>query len=82
MPLFGQLDDGIFLIFSRGNRHFYARVIVDLFDRFFSDTVTFPTRSDVIAAIYDTLRARPELWTEEAEDFSDVTSMIPALYNL
>ena len=75
MPLFGQLDDDIFLIFSRGNRHFYARVIVDLFDRFFSDTVTFPGRSDVIAAIYDTLRNRPDLWTEEAEDFSDVPDL-------
>jgi hypothetical protein len=74
MPLFGQLDDNIFLIFSRGNRHFYARVIVDLFDRFFSDTVTFPGRADVIAAIYDTLRTRPDLWTEE-EDFSDVPEL-------
>jgi hypothetical protein len=75
MALFGQLNDDIFLIFSRANRHFHARVIVDLFDRFFSDTVTFPSRLDVIAAIHDTLRARPDLWTEDGEDLSDVPDL-------
>jgi hypothetical protein len=54
MSLFGQLNDDIFLIFSRGNRQFYARVIVDLFERFFSDTVTFPGRLEVVGTIYDT----------------------------
>jgi Family of unknown function (DUF5716) len=75
MSLFGQLDDDIFLIFSRANRQFYARVIVDLFERFFSDTVTFPGRLDVIGAIYDTLKTRPELWTDEDGDFSDVAEV-------
>jgi hypothetical protein len=75
MALFGQLDDNFFLIFSRGNRHFYAHVIMDLFDRFFSDAVTFPGKLDVVGAIYDALKMYPELWTDEHEDFSDVAEI-------
>src|SRR3954470_15266796 len=72
MSLFGQLADDIFLIFSRANRHFYARVVLELFERFFSDTVTFPGRHDVVGAIYDTLKSHPDLWTDDDDDFSDV----------
>lgn len=75
MALFGLLDNDIFLVFSRANRHFYARVIVDLFDRFFSDALTFPGRQDVIGAIYDALKAHPQLWTDEDEDFSGVSEI-------
>lgn len=75
MPLFGQLHDDIFLIFSRGNRRLYARLVVDLFERFFSDTVTFPGRLEVVGHIYDCLKANPELWTDEAEDFADVAAI-------
>lgn len=75
MALFGLLDDEIFLVFSRSNRHFYARVIVDLFEHFFSDALTFPGRQDVIGAIYDALKANPQLWIDEDEDFSDVSEI-------
>lgn len=76
MSLFGQLHDDAFLIFSRDQKHFYARVVVDLFRRFFSDTVTFPTRTDVVAAIYDCLRANPDLWhdSDEADDEQAILS--------
>lgn len=74
MSLFGDLHDDIFLIFSRANRRLYARLVVDLFERFFSDTVTFPGRLEVIGAIYDTLKTNPELWAED-EDFSGVADI-------
>ena len=75
MPLFGQLNDDLFLVFSRANRRLFARLVVDLFERFFSDTVTFPTRLDVVGHIYDTLRTSPELWTAEDEDFTDLAAI-------
>jgi hypothetical protein len=75
MALFGLLDDDIFLVFSRGSRHFYARVIVDLFERFFSDAVTFPGKLDVVGAIYDALKMYPGLWTDDDEDFSTVAEV-------
>lgn len=68
MPLFNQLNDDIFLLFSRANRHLFARLVVELFERFFSDAVTFPMKHEVIGHIYDTLRANPDLWTEEGDD--------------
>jgi hypothetical protein len=75
MPIFGQLHEDAFLIFSRANRQLYARLVVDLFERFFSDTVTFPGRLEVIGHIYDTLKSRPELWADEGEDFSNVADI-------
>mgnify|MGYP001806016690 CR=1 FL=1 len=79
MSLFGLLHDDAFLIFSREQRYFYARVVVDLFRRFFSDTVTFPTRTEVVAAIYDCLRANPDLWREgDSDDRDDGTSVLSA----
>jgi hypothetical protein len=75
MSLFHQLHDDIFLIFSRANRHLYALLIVELFDRFFSDTVTFPGRQEVVGHIYDTLRSHPDLWHEDGEDFSAVADI-------
>lgn len=74
MSLFGDLHDDIFLLFSRGNRRLYARLVVDLFERFFSDTVTFPGRLEVVGAIYDVLKANPDLWKED-EDFSGVADI-------
>lgn len=70
MSLFSQLNDDIFLLFSRGNRHLFARLVVELFERFFSDTVTFPLKHEVIGHIYDTLRANPDLWADEEDDFT------------
>lgn len=83
MSLFGLLHDDAFLIFSREQRFFYARVVVDLFRRFFSDTVTFPNRADVVAAIYDCLRANPQLWRDgdgedsEDDDISTAPDVLP-----
>lgn len=73
MSLFGLLHDDAFLIFSRGQRHLYARVVVDLFRRFFSDTVTFPNRTEVVAAVYDVLRERPDLW-HDGEDEEELSA--------
>src|ERR1700761_2219008 len=75
MALFGLLNEDIFLVFSRANRRFYARVVVELYERFFSDALIFPGRHDVIGAIYDALKLNPHLWTEEDQDFSDVAEI-------
>jgi hypothetical protein len=72
MSLFGLLNDDIFLIFSRSNRHLYAQVVRDLFITYYSDTVTFPNKTDIITSIYQTLRDHSELWTDEPEDFTDL----------
>lgn len=75
MNLFGQLHEDTFLLFSRANRHLYAELVTGLFERFFSDTVTFPNRLEVVGYIYDLLRNRPELWTDDGEDLSGVVDV-------
>lgn len=75
MSLFGQLHEDAFLLFSRANRHLYAQLVTGLFERFFSDTVTFPNRLEVVGCIYDLLRDRPELWTDDGEDLSEVADV-------
>ncbi len=79
MSLFGQLHDDAFLLFSRTQRYFYARVVVDLFRRFFSDTVSFPARTEVVAAIYDVLRTNPDLWHEGEDGAEEEISTAPDL---
>ncbi len=75
MNLFGQLHEDAFLLFSRANRHLYAQLVTGLFEHFFSDTVTFPNRLEVVGYIYDLLRNQPELWTDDGEDLSGVADV-------
>ncbi|ACJ00836.1 Wadjet anti-phage system protein JetA family protein [Rhodospirillum centenum] len=75
MSLFGELHEDAFLLFSRANRHLYAQLVTDLFERFFSDTVTFPNRLEVVGYIYDLLRNQPELWADDGEDWSGVADV-------
>jgi hypothetical protein len=75
VSLFGQFHEDAFLLFSRANRHLYAQLVTGLFERFFSDTVTFPNRLEVVGYIYDQLRNRPELWSDDGEDLSGVADV-------
>ncbi|MFD2233688.1 Wadjet anti-phage system protein JetA family protein [Phaeospirillum tilakii] len=75
MPLFGHLDDSIFLLFSRGNRHLYAEALLVVYRQFFGGTrVVVPLRDEVIEAIARLLRQRPDLW-QEAEEFEELPAV-------
>lgn len=65
MPLFANLNDHFFLPFSRRNRWFYEECLVSLYVRFYKDAPRYPRDSEVIADIYETLKSRPDLWSEE-----------------
>lgn len=75
MALFRDLNDDIFLLFSRAGRHLHARVVIDLFDHFFAEPTVFPGRNEVVGRIYDTLRAHPTLWTDDIDTFGDVADI-------
>jgi hypothetical protein len=77
MALFKYLHDDAFLVFSRGHRHLYATCLLDLLDRFFSGSPSFPTPQQVVHAIYDVMRANPSLWSEN-DDFGDLPEVISA----
>lgn len=65
MPLFANLNDQIFLPFSRRNRWFYEECVVRLYARFYKDAPRYPRDSEVISSIYETLKSRPDLWSED-----------------
>lgn len=67
MPLFSTLNDQFFLPFSRGNRWFYEECLINLYVRFYKDAPRYPRDSEVIADIYETLKLKPELWSETDE---------------
>jgi len=72
VPLFGHLDDSIFLVFSRGNRHLYAEALLLVYRQFFGGTrVVVPLRDEVIEVLARLLRQRPELW-QEPEEFEEL----------
>jgi hypothetical protein len=71
MALFRYLQDDAFLVFSRAHKQLYATCLLDLHDRFFSGSPTFPAPAEVVHAIYDGLRAHPDLWGE-GDDFGEV----------
>src|SRR6185503_2786869 len=77
MALFKYLHDDAFLVFSRGHRRLYAACLLDLLDRFFSGSPSFPTPQQVVHAIYDVMRANPSLWSEN-DDFGDLPEVISA----
>ncbi|WP_046864029.1 Wadjet anti-phage system protein JetA family protein [Microvirga massiliensis] len=66
MPLFVHLSDKIFLPFSRGNKYLYEVILTVVYEKFYRDAPRFPRRGEVIAEIYDLLRARPDLADDEA----------------
>ncbi|MCF8482235.1 MAG: DUF5716 family protein [Rhodospirillum sp.] len=67
MLLFDHLSPDFFLIFSRSNRHLYARVVAEIYDQYFGVGFVYPKRSDLVLVIYNVLRANPTLWTEDEE---------------
>ncbi|TGN72937.1 hypothetical protein EOW77_0035385, partial [Bradyrhizobium yuanmingense] len=68
--LFRYLHDDAFLAFSRGHKHLYSLVLLDLYERFFTGAPAFPTPQEVTHAVYDVMRANPSLWNEN-DDFGD-----------
>jgi DNA-directed RNA polymerase subunit F len=60
MALFRYLNDDAFLIFSRKFRFLYEAALLDIYDRFFSRGANFPTPQEVVHAIYDVIKAKPE----------------------
>ncbi|WP_114943871.1 hypothetical protein [Microvirga calopogonii] len=66
MPLFVHLSDKIFLPFSRGNKFLYEAILIAVYERFYRDAPRFPRKGEVIAEIYELLKARPELVDDEA----------------
>jgi hypothetical protein len=70
MALFRYLHDDAFLVFSRAHKHLYAECLLDLHERFFTGAPAFPTPQQVMHAIYDVMRAHPELWNEN-DDFGE-----------
>jgi Family of unknown function (DUF5716) len=70
MALFRYLHDDAFLVFSRAHKQLYAVCLLDLHDRFFSGSPLFPAPAQVVHAIYDVMRAHPDLWGE-GDDFGE-----------
>ena len=68
MALFRYLDDDAFLVFSRAHKQLYAACLLDLNERLFSGSPTFPAPAEVVHAIYDVMRGHPDLWSE-GDDF-------------
>lgn len=66
MPLFGQLHDDIFQLFSGGNRHLYGKVVAAVYREFYGGTsFASPFRQDVLLHVSQTLREHAELWADE-----------------
>ncbi|PCI41885.1 MAG: hypothetical protein COB46_02080 [Rhodospirillaceae bacterium] len=74
--LFSNLNDDIFLIFSRDRKHLYARVISKLYQTFFSEDLQFPTRNEIVQIIYNLLKENPNLWSEDDQDMLDAPTLI------
>ncbi|MDX8468493.1 DUF5716 family protein [Mesorhizobium sp. VK25A] len=64
MALFRYLNDDAFLIFSRKFRFLYEAALLDTYERFFSRGASFPTPQEVVHAIYDLIKRKPELLAE------------------
>jgi hypothetical protein len=67
MLLFDQLSPDFFLIFSRSNRHLYARVVTGVYDQYFGLGFHYPGQRDLVLLIYNILRENPDLWTEDED---------------
>lgn len=63
--LFGALNKNIFMLFSGQNRSLYEAALLRIYDDCFGSDLMFPTRSELVAVIYDMLAARPDLWQDE-----------------
>ena len=61
MALFRYLHDDAFLVFSRAHKQLYAVCLLDLHERLFSGSPSFPAPAQVVHAIYDAMRAHPDL---------------------
>jgi len=59
MALFRYLHDNAFLVFSRAHKQLYAVCLLDLHERLFSGSPSFPAPAQVVHAIYDAMRAHP-----------------------
>ncbi len=70
MPLFKYLHDDAFLIFSRKHRYLYEAALLEIYDRCYSSGSVFPTRQELVHAIYDVVGKRPELILE-VEDIAE-----------
>ncbi|WP_192246869.1 Wadjet anti-phage system protein JetA family protein [Mesorhizobium silamurunense] len=64
MALFRYLNDDAFLIFSRKFRFLYEAALLDIYERFFSRGASFPTPQEVVHAIYDLIKRKPDLLAE------------------
>lgn len=67
MPLFKHLHDDAFLIFSRKHRYLYEAALLEVYDRCFSSGSSFPTRQELVHAIYDLVGRRPDLLLDEED---------------
>jgi hypothetical protein len=65
VPLFKHLNDGIFLPFSRSGKWLYEKCLIAIYERFYKDSPRFPLQKEMLETIYETLKAHPDLWTEE-----------------
>jgi len=70
MPLFKYLHDDAFLIFSRKHRFLYEAALLEIYDKCFSSGSSFPTRQELVHAVYDVLGQRPELLLDD-EDLAE-----------
>ena len=73
--LFSNLNDDIFLIFSRERKHLFAQVISKLYQTFFSEELQFPSRNKIVQIIYSLLKERPDLWSENDEGVYDAPTV-------
>jgi len=67
MPLFKCLHDDAFLIFSRKHRFLYEAALLEIYDKCFSSGSIFPTRQELVHAVYDVLGKRPELLLDDED---------------
>jgi hypothetical protein len=65
MSLFNHLHDDAFLIFSRKHRYLYEAALLEVYDRCFSNGSSFPTRQELVHAIYDLVGRRPDLLLDD-----------------
>jgi hypothetical protein len=75
MPLFKHLHDDAFLIFSRKHRYLYEAALLEIYTRCFSSGSVFPTRQELVHAIYDLVGRQPNLLL----DADDLTEGLPEI---
>lgn len=82
MAIFCHLNDNAFLLFSGKNRHFYAEVLLGIYEEFYDGrSLNIPLRRDVQEAISQIARRRRDLWGgEDDAPSTDPTDIAKVAY--